>query len=163
VLARLAQRKLARARLANEGTTDAARRERVLATTLPSRLQAFEKRNKIRDLVGFEAKLRHGRMSGHDPLGKALLKCFDPVALVQRPEWWRRPEGTLAGQSDGMTPRAMGLREGSAAVYVLPVGQSGIEKECQNSEVNNSSHGVLSAAFGEFDRIYRLPTPGTLI
>ena len=58
-------------------------------------------------------------MSGHDPLRKALLKSFNWIALVQGPERWSRLEGAAAGGADGVTPRAMRLREGSASVRVL--------------------------------------------
>ena len=93
-----------------------------VAVTRPSTLQAFEERDEILDLVGFETKLGHGRMSGHDPLGKALLKCFDRIALVQSPERRGRLEAASASAPDGVTPCAMGLREGSASVHVLRVG-----------------------------------------
>jgi hypothetical protein len=87
-------------------------------------------------------------MSGHDPLRKALLKSFDWIALVQSPERWSRLEGTAAGGPDGVTPRAMGLREGSASVRVLRMGRTGTDKERQEAQVNNSGHGVFSTGFG---------------
>ena len=86
-------------------------------------------------------------MSGHNPLRKALLKRFNRIALVQRPERWRRLEGTAAGGADGMTPRAMGLRDGSALVHVLRMGQTGTDKERQQAQVNDSGHGIFSTGF----------------
>ena len=68
-------------------------------------------------------------------------------ALVQSPERRSQLEGTAAGGADGVTPRTMGLREGSASVHVLRMGGTETDKERQEAQGNDSGHGVFSTGF----------------
>ena len=55
-------------------------------------------------------------MCRHDTLCQRLLQVLHGVSLVEHAEWWSGLKGAFAVKTDGVTTRAIRLREGFAAL-----------------------------------------------
>lgn len=69
------------------------------------------------DFVRTELEFRHGRVTGHDALGKRLAKGLDRIALMERSKRRGGLKWALTGPIDRVTPRAMRSGVGPAALY----------------------------------------------
>ena len=79
--------------------------------TFASALKGFQIGDNVADLTGVETKFGHGRMAGDDSLGQRILEIFDRIALVERAEWRRDRQGTLADLPDCVAARAVGAND----------------------------------------------------
>src|ERR1700759_5166033 len=80
--------------------------------------QGLQERNEVANLIAFEAKLRHGRMSGDDALRQGLFQHPDGIALVQGSERWGDFQWTRTDLVDGVTLRTVSQRETLALLDV---------------------------------------------
>ncbi len=68
-------------------------------------------------MVWIELKGGHGRVTGVNPLRKSLCQRLDLVAPVKIAEWRSNLQRTWTEPIDGVTPRAVCLRENEPTLF----------------------------------------------
>ena len=87
-------------------------------------LECLQICNDIRDLIGFEPELRHGRMVGDNAFGQAPAQALDREFEMQCAERGRDGERAIADLVDGVALRAMNAHEGQAPLRCRRLGEN---------------------------------------
>ena len=90
-------------------------------------LECLQICNDIRDLIGFEPELRHGRMVGDNAFGQAPAQALDREFEMQCAERGRDGERAIADLVDGVALRAMNAHECQAPAALSAIGR---ERDC---------------------------------